>query len=444
MEPLEDRRLLAVVTVGNALDSVNGDVSSIKSLFANDGGDGISFREAIAAANNTVGPNEIQFDEAHFTSTEGVADAPILLDGESLIVTDVLTITGLGVDRTVIDGQELSRLLEVGQRGEDPALVIRDLHLTRGKTEDRGGAISKPSTGVFSLERVLIDHNMSGSSGGGIWTDGEIDVIASEIADNSSGLNGGGILAFSANIVGSVLRDNSATESGGAVAVVAIANVSGGSIISGNSAFDVGGGISADGAVITDSTLIGNVVGDLGGGVWAMDVQMLASTVADNRTLNDGGQGGGVFSIGNASIVQSTVSGNAVDGTNSRGGGIVGGRVTIRQTTVVDNSANALGSSGGGVYARDHINSVNSILDGNSADDVAARNLLTEGTEEFSSSVFDVHDSIEELRLAPLADNGGFSPTHVALPGSASIDAGINREARADALLLFDQRGLAD
>ena len=61
MEALEDRRLLAV-TVGNESDVVNGDVSSIAALVADDGSDGISLREAIAAANNTAGADEIDFD----------------------------------------------------------------------------------------------------------------------------------------------------------------------------------------------------------------------------------------------------------------------------------------------------------------------------------------------------------------------------------------------
>ena len=60
-EPLEDRRMLAAVTVDNNLDLVNGDTSSIANLIANDGGDGIALREAIDAANNTLGGDEIQF-----------------------------------------------------------------------------------------------------------------------------------------------------------------------------------------------------------------------------------------------------------------------------------------------------------------------------------------------------------------------------------------------
>src|SRR4051812_5317322 len=66
-EALEARRLLAAVTVTTVSDVVNGNIGSIASLIANNGGDGIGLREAMTAANNTVnsgGPDVIQFNIA--------------------------------------------------------------------------------------------------------------------------------------------------------------------------------------------------------------------------------------------------------------------------------------------------------------------------------------------------------------------------------------------
>ena len=51
----------ATIIVTNATDIVNGDTSSIDALNANPGPDGISFREAINASNNTVGLKAIEF-----------------------------------------------------------------------------------------------------------------------------------------------------------------------------------------------------------------------------------------------------------------------------------------------------------------------------------------------------------------------------------------------
>ena len=64
LEALEDRRLLAGVVVGNNLDVVNGDTTTIALLIANDGGDGISLREAMLAANATAGADVITFAPA--------------------------------------------------------------------------------------------------------------------------------------------------------------------------------------------------------------------------------------------------------------------------------------------------------------------------------------------------------------------------------------------
>src|SRR5262245_8206480 len=62
LEPLEDRTVPAAVTVTNLSDVVNApDMSSLTTLMANSGGDGISLREAITAANNTAAADDITF-----------------------------------------------------------------------------------------------------------------------------------------------------------------------------------------------------------------------------------------------------------------------------------------------------------------------------------------------------------------------------------------------
>ncbi len=56
--------LTNVVTVTNTNDTVNGTTSSISALNASNGGDGISLREAITAANSTSGIDTINFNIA--------------------------------------------------------------------------------------------------------------------------------------------------------------------------------------------------------------------------------------------------------------------------------------------------------------------------------------------------------------------------------------------
>ena len=97
---LEDRRMLATLSVGNNLDIVNGDTSSITSLITSPGADGISLREAITASNATPGADEITFDPTVFIG--GNASLIRLTSGE-LNITEELTIdgsTGVGVTIT--------------------------------------------------------------------------------------------------------------------------------------------------------------------------------------------------------------------------------------------------------------------------------------------------------------------------------------------------------
>src|SRR4030095_4968123 len=89
-EALERRLLLATVTVSNTTDVVNGNVTSIANLIASNGGDGISLREAIMAANGTAnvgGPDVINFQipgtgihTITYTTAMATLGAPVIID----------------------------------------------------------------------------------------------------------------------------------------------------------------------------------------------------------------------------------------------------------------------------------------------------------------------------------------------------------------------------
>lgn len=74
-----------IVIVTTSADDVNGDTSSISALVADPGSDGISLREAILAAEGTVGHDEVRFD-----SNSGIileAGLPPLADPDGTAVT---------------------------------------------------------------------------------------------------------------------------------------------------------------------------------------------------------------------------------------------------------------------------------------------------------------------------------------------------------------------
>jgi hypothetical protein len=91
-EALEDRRLLAIVTVSNLTDDVNGNVASIEALISSDGGDGISLREAVLAANVDAARDVIDFARS-VTGTIQLTNVGHV--GEILINNDV-SISGPG------------------------------------------------------------------------------------------------------------------------------------------------------------------------------------------------------------------------------------------------------------------------------------------------------------------------------------------------------------
>jgi hypothetical protein len=96
VEPLEDRRMLAVVTVANSSDLVNApNPFSISTLLANPGADGISLREAVLATNGTAGADIINFNST-FNVPRTIQFVAPASGNSHLVVTDHLTIDGPG------------------------------------------------------------------------------------------------------------------------------------------------------------------------------------------------------------------------------------------------------------------------------------------------------------------------------------------------------------
>ncbi len=122
IEQLEDRRLLATVTVNTPTDVDDGDTSSITALNSTPGPDGmISLREAVIASNSTAGPDEIVLPLGTYLLTIQGASEDAAETGD-LDVTDSLTITGAGLESTIIDASGLDP-------GGDSSFGDRVLHV---------------------------------------------------------------------------------------------------------------------------------------------------------------------------------------------------------------------------------------------------------------------------------------------------------------------------
>ncbi|MEL7500033.1 MAG: hypothetical protein AAFN77_20700, partial [Planctomycetota bacterium] len=140
-QALEERRLLANVAVGNNLDIVNGDTSSIAALITDDGGDGVSLREAISAANNTAGADGVTFDDS-------LSGETILLNGTDLDINDSLIIDASALSTSItIDADDQSRILNFTASTGD--LTIDNLTITGGSSA-QGGGVFFDSSGTLT------------------------------------------------------------------------------------------------------------------------------------------------------------------------------------------------------------------------------------------------------------------------------------------------------
>jgi predicted outer membrane repeat protein len=379
-----------------------------------------SLAQAVADANASPGTNDtITFDGA-------LAGSTITLSGE-LLVSDPLTIVGLGAGSITIDGGGLGRIFTISGPGP-VAFSLSGATLTGAKRTgstpaDRGGAIFSEDDPV-TLNGVVITGNTSENDGAAVAMTGgnTLTVINSTISNNSvTGTFGDG---------GGLFGNNGPT--------VVIQN----STFSGNTAFFSGAGLYFVNAKLTieNSTISGNI--------------------ARGTTATYSG-GGGLYLTGGFSdtlVVNSTFSNNVA---NFNGGGVLIrssgpgplNQFVVRNSTFTANrslapTANPGTSSGGGVAltgtAFDMVFE-SSIVAGNIGNlpdfsTSGAVNFKTSalGSKTGVSGLVDVGGNLfgAALNLGTLANNGGPAQTHLPAAGSPLIGAGSN-----PLFLTLDQRG---
>ena len=161
VEPLEDRRMLAIITVDSPLDSFDPNTPTTDGT--------ITLREAIVAANTDTatgdapagsGADAIVFD------TDGVFALPqtiALLLGE-LEITEALSIEGPSDTVLAVDAQQNSRIFHISATTGD--YLIANLTLTGGEAIT-GGAIRSLTSGNVTVNQSTISGNQSNGGGGG-------------------------------------------------------------------------------------------------------------------------------------------------------------------------------------------------------------------------------------------------------------------------------------
>jgi len=223
---------------------------------------------------------------------------------------------------------------------------IKGVTIHNGRVDqDNGGGIL--NRGTLWLDKVVVTGNHAWQ-GGGIYSEGVLQLWDCDISTNTAEFKGGGIYldfilpqpgqfiagnAGNTRIVNNTVQSTFAPTAGGGVYIRSGAwGVAGQSEISGNRARDGAGVYNGTNGqfALTDSTISGNI------------------TDPGNGTV--GAAGGGIYSSGRLEIHGSTISNHdmRIPGVATYGGGIYawGGSIDIRNSLI---SGNAASEDGGAI-----------------------------------------------------------------------------------------------
>jgi uncharacterized repeat protein (TIGR01451 family) len=403
------------VTVTTTMDEVNGDTSSITALISSPGGDGISLREAVIAANNTPGPDEIVLPAGTHTLSIAGTGEDTCATGD-LDVTDDLTITGADQATTIIDGDAIDRVFHIAPSG--PVLFdMSDVTIRNGNAGSNSGGGILNSQGAVTLEYCTITSNSAGGVGEGLL-------------GTSPGMGGGGGGLYndegSVTLANCTVSYNVASDDDAGIPMIGA----------------VGGGIcNGPGTVtLTDSSVVHNSANGFAGIANLLgEISLSRCTVALNQADDSAyGIGGGIANI----LVATGLAQPSMNLTNSTvtlnsGGGIVAmgaTTTTLTNCTVSHNSGGMLGLAPGGIMASTDGSATltlkNTIVANSTSGDECSGIITSQGHNIASDTTCGLTGTGDQQNtdplLGPLQDNGGPTLTRALLGGSPAIDAGDN------------------
>lgn len=362
-----------------------------------------TLRAAIQEANNTTSIVFVINFMPSFNSTITLSS-----NLPNITTSTFLIITGGALGNVVIDGDMTYTAFSTGSNG--------NIELTGLVIQNTNGIMSSALTnlgGTVTIFNSTIDNATAFNFGGAIRNDGILNINRSTISNNStpSFLGGGAISNFGELIIDqSTISGNSAPVRGGAIynndGDITITN----SLLYNNSTYNPPNASSPSGGAIYGSN--------------ASTTTLINSTVSGNSAGE--GAGGGIGCVGELILNNCTFTKN-IAGT----GGAVdvrGGDLTMSSTIL----ANSIPSAG----------SIQDLLVNSASNlDIIKKNNLI----EICSSVLSCPPVIPDLnnpsdynyltsdpQLNDLADNGGYTFTHLPCPSSPVIDNGLGAASGSD------------
>jgi len=402
-----------------------------------------TLRAAVREANALAGDHAIvlQPNSTYPLALAGV-DEEAAATGD-LDITDTTAILG---QNATVDGNDLDRLFHIVAS----TVSITKLTLTDGNvnaTALAGAGALFNQGGDLNAVDVVLSANV-GNLGGGLGTVGGMTVLNRGRMIGNAAVYGGGALAFGATLLDAVLvTGNTASSVGGGLAAGSGATLTvSNATVSANTSSNLGGGLGSVAPAtvnINRSTFTGNNA-VTGGGVVTNGVVNFTDT---RITANTAVSGAGGYNYGTFNILRSTIDTNVASGN----GGAMGNEGTVNLTTsTVSGNTAVLGSalyerSGSAAVVSSTItaNTASTTIDATGTT-VTLRNSIV--SNQLSGTACDVpitslgynHASDAtcglggtgdqegvSAQLGPLANNGGWSPTHLPIVGSPVINTGL-------------------
>jgi hypothetical protein len=423
MEVLEDRFVPATFNVNTLADTV-----AVNLVTGQDATGHISLRSALQAANATPGGNTINLTLpglykttriGTMNETDGVAGELVILQSSGN-----LTIQNTNNGSVIVDGNHLNRVFDMNPNPNPTTpkftVTLQGFTIQNGLAQPgdgadgSGGGIRDQGNASLTLTNMAIADNAASADGGGValenaagstpWT---LTVNNSTISGNHAGDAGGGLETDGKGKVfinaGTVITGNTCVNQGGGIWLDAIAGgVDAVAIAVGGTAYQSaptvtfvsldGNGTGAQGfATIQDGQVVSVTITNSGsgydappkvvftGGNPASGATAITSIAANQSALltvtgatiaNNyaGGQGGGIGNAGSGAvtITDSTLSGN-FSGTSGGGFGDenAAGTLTIQNSIFASNSTT--GTGGGVSFAGASVTISNSTFRANQA-----------------------------------------------------------------------------
>jgi CSLREA domain-containing protein len=351
----------SVNSTADRVDLVPGDGTCETSISAE-----CTLRAAIQETNALPGADTINLPPGVYLLSLAGRREDVAASGD-LDMSDALTVTGAGSERTIVDANTVDRVFDIrpGATVVISGVTARggDLAAT-GVFGDHGGGIH--NEGVLALEDVVVAENNAGEFGigGGIFNRGALVAQNVDVIFNSAEETGGiaSMRRYGEDSASITLSDVVIADNSSLLGVAGMVTGLGASLP----------GEPRDSAVLTNVTISGNVSG-------------LCSACA-----------GGFSNLDDATLTHVTIAHNQGHGIF----GLIGPftPVTSLENTIVANNGSDCGT---GVVSLGH-----------NLDSDGTCNLIATGDLPGTNP-----------RLGMLQDNGGSTLTHALLAGSPAIDA---------------------